>query len=127
MSNYMLYGSKIIEDDSTIKKFAESIFKNLQITYSLVSKYEDYEDFKIESLENIFCFLRDDVSRTGIKYEELMYKYRFDIGDLLYELDKVDYSLFVSVNFFGNKAKTSFEEIMLAYCEIHFDELLVEE
>lgn len=124
MSKYMLYGSKIIEDDSTMKKFAESIFKNLQITYSGVSKYED---FKIESLENIFCFLRDDVSRTDVKYEELMYKYRFDIGDLLYEMDNVYYPLLVNVNFFGTKAKTSFEELMLAYCEIHFDELLVEE
>ena len=44
MSNYMLYGSKIIEDDSTMKKFAESVFKNLQITYSGELSYEDFKE-----------------------------------------------------------------------------------
>lgn len=103
-----------------LKSLQNQFSKNLQITYSGVSKYED---FKIESLINIFCFLRDDVSRTDVNYEELMYKYRFDIGDLLYEMDNVNYSSLVNVNFFGTEAKTSFENLMNAYCDIHFEKL----
>ena len=127
MSNYMLYGSKIIEDDSTMKKFAESVFKNLHITYS---GELSYEDFKEESLNIILCFIKDDVSRTDIDYENLMYKYRFDIGDLLYEMDNTGNSLLVlvncfGINFFGTAAKTSFEDLINAYCDIHFYELLV--
>lgn len=121
MSNYLLYGTEIIKDDSTLDAFAQSICNNLDIHYTGDS---NYEDFKEESMGYIEEHINDDISRTDINYAELMYQYRKELGDLLYEMENNgdEISGYV-ISFFDDKAKTCFEALLLKYIDIHFDTL----
>lgn len=118
MANYLLYGTKLIEDDSTLEKFARSVCSNLDIHYTGETNYDDYKDEMMDYIEES---IRDDISRTDIDYEELMYNYRNEIGDLLYEMDSNGYEIREQpLFFFGEKAKESFETLLYKYISINF-------
>jgi len=117
MSEYLLYGNKIIENDNTIKDFAKSICNGV-LTDNL-----NKEDFKDGFIDLVREILQDDVSRTDINYEELMYKYRSELGDLLYEIENHGGEMPL-VKFFGEGIENSFNSLVREYIEIHFDELV---
>lgn len=121
MSKYLLYGTKLINNDITLEEFAKSVCNNLDIHYSGDS---GYDDFKEQSMNYIEDHINDDISRTDIDYEELMYKYRNELGDLLYEMENNGYELSSqTICFFGDDTQKSFSELLYKYIEIHFDEL----
>jgi hypothetical protein len=119
MSNYLLYGTELIKDDSTLQLFAKSLCNNLDIHYTGDSNYEDFKETSMDYVEE---HLKDDISRTSINYEELMYKFRNELGDLLYEVENHGYEL-QDIFFYGDKAQTSFNDVVYNYIYIHFDEL----
>jgi hypothetical protein len=117
MSEYLLYGSKMVANDNTMKDFAESIFKGVPTDDLKGLGPEEYYDTLLERVTDI---LDDDISRTDIDYEKLMYKYRGELGELLYEIenngyDKGDYP----VCFFGEKTQHSFNSLIYAYIRIY--------
>lgn len=116
-SEYLLYGMKMVSSDKTMKDFAKSILKMVP-THDLQGL--DSEDYHDTLLERIWDMLNDDISRTDINYENLMYKYCSELGELLYEIenngyDKGDYP----VCFFGEKAQDSFNSLVYAYIRIY--------
>ena len=117
MSKYLLYGSKIIENDNTMKDFAKSICNGVP-TDNLSKEY-----FKDGFIDLVCEILKDDISRTDINYEELMYKYRSELGDLLYEIENYGGEMPL-VKFFGEGVENSFNFLVKEYIEIHFDELV---
>lgn len=117
MSNYQLYGMKIIEDDSTLKAFAKSVCKEVPIDGLSRNGFKD--DF----MELVANCLEDDVSRTDIDYEELMYRYRSEIGDLLYEIEN-NFGEKPEISFFGEDTERCFNNLIRQYIDIHFDELV---
>ena len=117
MSDYLLYGTVIVENDSTMKSFAKSICKGTP-TDGFSKEY-----FKEEFMDLVNTILKDDVSRTDINYEELMYKYRFEIGDLLYEIENHSGNM-QTISFFGEGTKVSFNRLVEEYIDIHFNELM---
>lgn len=117
MSDYLLYGNELIKNDSTIKDFAKSLCDGVP------RENLNEEDFKDRTIDLVSEILRDDISRTNINYENLMYKYRSELGDILYEIENNGYEV-PPVKFFGKEAESSFNYIVIAYIDIHFDELI---
>lgn len=120
MSDYLLYGTKMIEKDDTMKDFAESIVKSVPADDLKALKLEDEEDekerFEEPFMERVHDILVDDISRTDIDYQELMCKYSSEIGDLLYDMDNHGYDLEnYPLHFFGDKAKDCFNALMNEY------------
>jgi hypothetical protein len=112
MSNYLLYGQKLIEKDDTMKDFAESIIKSIPKD-DLNSSTEDLEEIYMGRVNDI---LIDDISRTNIDYEELMCRYAPEIGELLYNMENHGSDLdAVSIHFFGSEAEKSFNYLMTEY------------
>ena len=116
-SQYLLYGNKLIDNDNTLKDFAKSLCAGVPITDL------NKDSFKDEFMDSVTEIINDDISRTDIDYEYLMHKYRFEIGDLLYESENHDYNL-PKIKFFGEKAEESFNYIINVYIGIHFTELV---
>lgn len=114
MSKYLLYGETLIENDDTLKDFVISLVKRCPI---------DNIDDKDEFIDLINEMLLDDISRTEIDYEELLYKYRHELGDLLYEMDNHGVPM-RTLNFFGDEAQSSFEYIVNEYLDIYYSELI---
>lgn len=124
MSNYMLYGLKMIEDDSCMKNFAKSLLKDLDKDYEIDrSSFDDEEEYKDEIMEAVHNSIHDDLSRTDIDYINLMEKYSKDIGQLLYDMENNGYDLSSIILSFFDKAQESFEMLIYRYIEIHFEEL----
>lgn len=126
MAKYTLYGTKMIENDSSMESFAKSLLKNLDMDYQINHEEYDnemFEDFTDEIQSAIYEFIHDDLSRTDINYQELMERFAKDIGQLLYDMENrgYDFSGF-NLSFFDN-AKESFETLLYTYIQIHFDEL----
>ena len=73
MSNYFLYGEKMIKDDSTLEKFAQCIIdrvpedglQNMKERYNKDNDDTEYED---EYMQRVRDILYDDISRTDIDY-----------------------------------------------------------
>jgi len=107
MSNYLLYGQELISNDATLKDFAESMVNNRGAPEVL----DDLEDY----YEAIRVALFEDISRTDIDYVELMYKYRGEIGEILYCCDNYDDVDYRKIEFFGEGAKVSFNYLVLCY------------
>jgi hypothetical protein len=117
VSNYLLYGEKMIEDDSTLKSFAQSVCDRVPIDEV---NNEDFKDGFIEVVNTILC---DDLSRTDVNYEVLMHQYRFEIGDLMYQIEN-HFGEVPPIKFFGEEAVESFNNLVQKYIDIHFDELV---
>ncbi len=82
MNTYMLYGTKMIENDATLKDFASCIYNNIPMEIE-TDDPEERKDYILEMAEEI---LKEDISRTDIDYEGLLYKYRGELGDLFYRM-----------------------------------------
>lgn len=67
MNTYMLYGTKMIENDATLKDFSSCIYNNIPIEVETEDP-EERRDYILEMAEEI---LEDDISRTDIDYEGL--------------------------------------------------------
>lgn len=117
MSEYILYGTKMIENDDTMKDFAESIIGNIQIDdLKELCKDNDFED-KLN--EAVWEHLTDDISRTDIDYEQLMYKYRGELGDLLYNMENHGYELeYYPLHFYGEATEKCFNTLMTEYISL---------
>ena len=120
MSKYLLYGQRLIENDDTLADFSKSICKTLIADHQIA--VANNEDFMCECLNAVRFDLADDISRTDIDYAALMYKYRSEIGDVLYEVENMGREP-LHINFFGEEAEQSFNNIVCGYVEIHFNEL----
>ena len=80
MANYLLYGNKMIEDDSTLEKFAQCIIdgvpeddlEDIKQRYNVEDDDREYED---EYMQRVRDILYDDISRTDIDYSELMERF----------------------------------------------------
>ena len=120
MSNYKLYGENLIKDDSTFKKFAESLLNGI-ITKELKEEYEKFTNEKENNFEELLeelieSSLIDDISRTDINYEKLMQKYSNQIGEVLFVLENNGYDIStIGLTFFGNNCKQVFEFLMEGY------------
>lgn len=117
MSRYMLYGTKMIEDDATLKDFASCVYNNLPLE-GVMEDPEERRDFILEMTE---AALEDDISRTDIDYEELLYKYRDELGDLFYRMQDRDYTI-PAIEFLGDGAKQFFNDIVYYYIAVHYEE-----
>lgn len=121
MSKYELYGSVLIEDDSTMRNFALSVIKNIPEDDLQESKARYYSDLDDAEYEDIFmgrvreCLI-DDIPRTDINYPELMSKYSREVGDILFDIENhgTDLST-LTISFFGEKAKQSFNKLIEEY------------
>ncbi len=110
---YLLYGTPLIENDATMKDFAASLIKGVPDDDIKELPADEYAD---EFMERVETILKEDISRTDIDYEELMQKYRCEIGDLLYEMENHGCALDAyPVHFFGKEAEESFNEMMRVY------------
>lgn len=117
MNTYMLYGTKMIENDTTLKDFASCIYNNISMEIE-IDDPEKRKDYILEMAEEI---LKDDISRTDIDYEELLYKYREELGDLFYKMWNRDYAI-PTIEFFGEGAKQFFNDIVYYYIVVHYEE-----
>lgn len=85
MANYLLYGNKMIEDDSTLEKFAQCVIdgvpeddlEDIKQRYNVVDDDTEYED---EYMQRVGDILYDDISRTDIDYSELMERFAPELG-----------------------------------------------
>lgn len=111
MSNYRLYGEKLIEDDSTLAAFARSIMKNISME-GLSGILQD-EDFQERYMERVDAFLMEDISRTDIQYPALMQKYADEIGSVLCDIQNWRGDLsFIELDFFGEGAEKCFNRLV---------------
>lgn len=116
MSNYKLYGTELIQNDKTLKDFATCIYNNCPIE-AIMEDSEERKDFIMELVNES---LKDDISRTNIDYEELLYNYRSEIGDLLYEIENSGLDM-PEITFFGEKTEQCFNELVYLYIGLHYD------
>lgn len=121
MSEYRLYGDQLIEDDNTLRAFVKSLIKSLDIQPDAGC---DFEAFKDNCMDLVQSFMADDLSRTDIDHEKLMHRWRYELGDLFYELENHGYELSkCPLHFFGSAAKESLEFCIRMYMDYHFEEL----
>ena len=116
MNTYMLYGTKMIENDTTLKNFASCIYNNIPMEVETEDP-EERRDYILEMAEEI---LEDDISRTDIDYEGLLYKYREELGDLFYRMWDKDYTI-PTMEFLGEGAKQFFNDIVYYYIVVHYE------
>ena len=116
MGKYSLYGTELIKKDDTLKDFATCVYESCPLEAIM----EDGEERKDFILNAVYEALQDDISRTDIHYEELLYQYRSDIGDVLYEICNQGIPL-PEIEFFGEKAKAFFNELVYRYIDIHYE------
>ena len=120
MAKYELQGEPQIEDDSTMEAFARSICSGIW-TYGVDG--EDEEEYKDNFMEIVREIIEYTLSWTDINYVELMYKYRSEIGNILYDIENTGGDP-LTVSFF-NDAKISFNKLVYYYIDSHFYDLVV--
>lgn len=117
MSNYFLYGERMIEDDSTLENFAQCIIdgvpeddlKDTKRRYNKGNNTE-YED---EYMQRVRDILYDDISRTDINYFELMERFAPEIGKLLYDMENHGYDLStLGLTFFDKQIGDCFNKLV---------------
>lgn len=118
MANYLLYGNKMIEDDSTLEKFAQCIIngvpeddlKEIKQRYNVEDNDREYEE---EYMQRVRDILYDDISRTDIDYSELMERFAPELGNLLYDMENHGYDLSaLRLTFFGEKVGECFNKLV---------------
>lgn len=114
---YLLYGENLIKNDNTLKEFAQSLCNGVP------TEGIDKNNFKENFMDLVERIIIEDISRTEINYEHLMYKYRLELGDLIYEMDNHGFDISF-ISFFGDRARESFNQIVYQYINIHFNELI---
>lgn len=117
MSQYLLYGTELIQNDNTLKDFATCVYNNCPLE-AIVEDGEERKDFIMDIVKES---LEDDISRTDIDYEDLLYRYRSEIGDILYQIDNNGIPM-LSINFFRNGAKEFFNDLVYWYIDINYEE-----
>lgn len=123
--DYTLFGFNLVEDDSTLENFAKSFCKGIKIPEG---KSIQDEEVKEDVLHTFWECITNDLRMTDINYETLMYRYRYEIGNLLYDMENHGYdpvwdTSSRAIYFFGEEARDSFEILLMRYIEIHYDEL----
>lgn len=91
--SYVLYGQKLVDDDSSLDAFAKCIYDSLPI--EAIDVDPDSEEFNDRVLELAHIAIYDDLSRTKVDYKQLLFRYAPEIGVLLYNMD--NYSISLSV------------------------------
>lgn len=118
MSNYFLYGEKMIKDDSTLEKFAQCIIdgvpeddlEDIKQRYNVEDDDREYED---EYMQRVRDILYDDISRTDIDYSELMERFAPELGSLLYDMENHGYDLSaLRLTFFGEEVGECFNKLV---------------
>lgn len=118
MANYLLYGDKMIEDDSTLEKFAQCIIdgvpeddlEDIKQRYNVEDDDTEYED---EYMQRVRDILYDDIGRTDIDYSELMERFAPELGNLLYDMENHGYDLStLELTFFGGKTGACFNKLV---------------
>lgn len=118
MANYLLYGNKMIADDSTLEKFAQCIIdgvpeddlEDIKQRYNVEDGATEYED---EYMQRVRDILYDDLSRTDIDYSELMKRFAPELGNLLYDMENHGYDLsMLGLTFFGEKIGDCFNQLV---------------
>ena len=118
MANYLLYGNKMIEDDSTLEKFAQCIIngvpeddlEEIKQRYNVEDNDREYEE---EYMQRVRDILYDDISRTDIDYSELMERFAPELGNLLYDMENHGYDLSaLRLTFFGEKVGECFNKLV---------------
>lgn len=124
MADYMLYGEKMIEDDSCMKNFAKSLLKDLDKACEIYrSDCDSDKEFEERIINAVWDCINYDLPRTDINYRALMEKFAGDIGHLLFDMDNEGFDLSeVQLSFFEG-ARDSFQILLYRYIQIHFDEL----
>lgn len=117
MSNYLLYDEKMINDDTSLDSFARCVYRNCPME-AIIDDSEGRRDFILQTVEGI---LEDDISRTDIDYEGLIYKFRRELGDLFYQMWDRGYKIPTMV-FLGEETKQFFNDIVYYYIAVHYDE-----
>lgn len=113
MNTYMLYGTKLIKKDDTLKDFTLSVMENISEECSNSYEFVDRDAF----LELVWDSLENDISRTDINYQELMHKYRDELGNLLYEFENNNIEI-GDITFFGESAWDSFNKLVYNYIKL---------
>ena len=117
MSNYLLYGDKIISNDDTLQDFARCVYENCLMEV-IIEDSEERRDYILETVEGI---LEDDISRTDIDYEGLLYKYRNELGDLFNRMWDKDYTI-PTIVFLGEGTQEFFNDIAYYYIAVHYED-----
>lgn len=118
MANYLLYGDKMIEDDSTLEKFAQCIIDGVpedDLTEAKKRYNDDYEDkeYEDEYMQRVRDILYDDISRTDINYSELMERFAPELGQLLFDMENHGCDLSaLNLTFFGENAGDCFNRLV---------------
>lgn len=117
LSNYKLYGTELICDDSSLKAFSKSVYENCPLE-AIMEDSQERRDFILESVENS---LEDDISRTDIDYEQLLLRYKDELGDLFFRM--WDRGLQIpTIEFLGEGAKKFFNDVVYYFIVVHYDE-----
>lgn len=118
MAKYLLYGTALIKNDGTLKDFAKCIYRNCPLEV-FVEDSDERRDFILDCVEGI---LEDDISRTDIDYEELLFRYKGELGDLFFLIWDRGCQI-PTIEFMGEGAKEFFNNIVYYYVLVHYDEL----
>jgi hypothetical protein len=119
MSKYSLYGTDLIRNDNTLRDFAKCVYEGCP----LEAVMEDGEERKDFIMEMVTESLEDDLSRTRIDYEELLYKYRSEIGNVLYDMDNHGIPI-PEIKFFGDGAEKFFNELVYRYIDFNYNDFV---
>ena len=121
MSAYKLYNEVLICKDSTLHDFARCVVEGVPADDICSTDEDDYKDEFINLVEVI---INEDIVRTDINYEGLMYKYRSEIGEVLYDMENNGYDIgTIGLTFFGMGTQLCFNELIKAYISIHFESI----
>lgn len=118
MANYLLYGYKMIKDDSTLRNFAQCIIdsvyeEDLKETKRRYNDEDDDTEYEDEYMQRVRDILYDDISRTDIDYSELMERFTPELGDLLYDMENHGYDLStLGLTFFGKNVGDCFNKLV---------------
>ena len=114
MKDYVYNGRKLISDDSSLSAFAESLYGMMPTDY-------EGEDSKDYVMEKVMDCLENELPKTGIDYEELLVRYKDELGDLIYRVwDKDNY--LSNPEFLGEGAQRYFNDVVYNYIDVHYEE-----
>ncbi len=117
MSKYILYGTKLIANDNTLRDFAQCVYESCPLE-TVLDNEDERTDFIMQCVNDI---LSDDLSRTDINYEKLLFRYRDELGDLFFRMWEREICV-SQPEFTGEKAKPFFNEVVYYYILLHFEE-----
>ena len=108
----------MIEDDSTLEKFAQCIIDgmpedDLEEAKKRYNEEDDDTEYEDEYMQRVRDILYDDISRTDIDYSELMGRFAPELGDLMYNMENHGYDLStLGLTFFGKNVGDCFNKLI---------------